>query len=159
MTTPGRFLTIILMFIGGASGSTAGGIKTTTFSVMVLTVIATIKGKCDTEIFQKRIAGDIVLRSFVITTLSSCLVIVAIMLLSISESGASLEYIFYEVTSAFGTVGLSLGLTTKLSFVGKLILIFTMYSGKLGPLTIALAFTRNKENNQIRYPEDKILVG
>lgn len=159
MTMPGRFLTTILMFIGGSSGSTAGGIKTTTFSIIVLTAIAAIKGKDDTEVFEKRISGDLVRKSFVITVLASSLVIVVTMLLSISEIGQSFEYIFYEVTSAFGTVGLSLGLTTKLSSIGKLILIFTMYSGRLGPLTVALAFTKVKRNNQIRYPEDKILVG
>ncbi|MBE6068525.1 MAG: Trk family potassium uptake protein [Clostridium lundense] len=159
MTMPGRFLTTILMFIGGSSGSTAGGIKTTTFSIIVLTAIAAIKGKDDTEVFEKRIAGDLVRKSFVITALASSLVIIVTMILSISEVGQSFEYIFYEVTSAFGTVGLSLGLTTKLSSIGKLILIFTMYSGRLGPLTVALAFTRTKRNNQIRYPEDKILVG
>ncbi|MBM7868581.1 trk system potassium uptake protein TrkH [Clostridium pascui] len=159
MTMSGRFLTTILMFIGGSSGSTAGGIKTTTFSIIVLSIIAAIKGKDDTEIFQKRIAGDIVRKSFVITTLASTLIVVVTMLLSISEVGQSFEYIFYEVTSAFGTVGLSLGLTTRLSSIGKAILIFTMYSGRLGPLTVALAFTKIKRNNQIRYPEDKILVG
>lgn len=159
MTMPGRFLTTILMFIGGSSGSTAGGIKTTTFSIIVLSIIAAIKGKDDTEVFQKRIAGDLVRKSFVITALASTLIVVVTMLLSVSETGVSFEYIFYEVTSAFGTVGLSLGLTTELTSIGKLILIFTMYSGRLGPLTVALAFTKVKRNSQIRYPEDKILVG
>jgi trk system potassium uptake protein TrkH len=159
MTTPGRFLTIILMFIGGSSGSTAGGIKTTTLSIIILTVIAIIKGKDDTEVFEKRISNDIVRRSFVITSLASILVITVSMLLSISETGASFEYIFYEATSAFGTVGLSLGLTTKLSFIGKIILSFTMYCGRLGPLTLALALAKIKVNSKIRYPEDKVLVG
>jgi trk system potassium uptake protein len=159
MTTPGRFLTIILMFIGGSSGSTAGGIKVTTFSIIMLTVIATIKGKEDTEIFKRRIANDIVRRSFAITALALILVVVVTMLLSISEPEASFEYIFYEATSAFGTVGLSLGLTTELSFIGKIILSFTMYCGRLGPLTLALALAKIKSNNKIRYPEDKVLVG
>jgi trk system potassium uptake protein TrkH len=159
MTTPGRFLTIILMFIGGSSGSTAGGIKTTTLSIIILTVLAIIKGKDDTEVFEKRISNDIVRRSFVITSLASILVITVSMLLSISETGASFEYIFYEATSAFGTVGLSLGLTTKLSFIGKIILSFTMYCGRLGPLTLALALAKIKVNSKIRYPEDKVLVG
>jgi trk system potassium uptake protein len=159
MTTPGRFLTIILMFIGGSSGSTAGGIKTTTLSIIILTVIAIIKGKDDTEVFEKRISNDIVRRSFVITTLASILIITVSMLLSISETGASFEYVFYEATSAFGTVGLSLGLTTKLSFIGKILLSFTMYCGRLGPLTLALALAKIKVNSKIRYPEDKVLVG
>jgi trk system potassium uptake protein len=159
MTTPGRLLTIILMFIGGSSGSTAGGIKTTTFSIIILTVIAIIKGKEDTEVFEKRITNDIVRRAFVITALASILVISVSMLLSITEPGASFEYIFYEATSAFGTVGLTLGLTTKLSLMGKIILSFTMYCGRLGPLTLALALAKIKNNSKIRYPEDKVLVG
>jgi trk system potassium uptake protein len=159
MTMPGRLLTIILMFIGGSPGSTAGGIKTTTFSIVLLTVISVIRGKEDTEVFKKRIAKDLVFRSFVITALATSLVVIVTILLSISEVGASFEYILYEVTSAFGTVGITLGLTTKLSFVGKLIISFTMYSGRLGPLTLALALAKAKSNNNIRYPEDKILVG
>ena len=159
MTTPGRFLTMILMFIGGSSGSTAGGIKVTTFSIIILTVIAIIKGKDDTEVFQRRLSNDLVRRSFAITTLAFILIIIVTMLLSISEVGASLEYVFYEAISAFGTVGLSLGLTTELSFIGKIIISFTMYCGRLGPLTLALALAKIKINNKIRYPEDKVLVG
>jgi trk system potassium uptake protein len=159
MTMPGRFLTMILMFIGGSPGSTAGGIKTTTFGILLLTVISVIKGKEDTEVFQKRIAREQVYRSFVIAVLALSLVMVVSMLLSISEVGSSFEYVLYEATSAFGTVGLSLGLTTKLSLFGKLIISFTMYSGRLGPLTIALALAKVKSSNKIKYPEDKILVG
>lgn len=159
MTLTGRFLTIILMFIGGASGSTAGGIKITTFSIIILTVISIIKGREDTEVFQRRISSDIVRKSFVITTLAAILVILVTLILTITESGASFEYIFYEATSAFGTVGLSLGLTTELSFIGKIILSFTMYCGRLGPLTLALALAKSNNSNTIRYPEDKVLVG
>jgi trk system potassium uptake protein TrkH len=159
MTTAGRFLTIILMFIGGASGSTAGGIKVTTFSIIILTVISIIKGREDTEVFQRRISSDIVRKSFVITTLAVILVILVTMILTITESGASFEYIFYEATSAFGTVGLTLGLTPELSFIGKIVLSFTMYCGRLGPLTLALALASSNNNNTIRYPEDKVLVG
>jgi trk system potassium uptake protein TrkH len=159
MTTAGRFLTIILMFIGGASGSTAGGIKVTTFSIIILTVISIIKGREDTEVFQRRISSDIVRKSFVITTLAVILVILVTMILTITESGASFEYIFYEATSAFGTVGLTLGLTPELSFIGKIVLSFTMYCGRLGPLTLALALASSNNSNTIRYPEDKVLVG
>lgn len=159
MTMPGQLLTIILMFIGGSPGSTAGGIKTATFSIVVLSVICVIRGKDDTEIFQKRISRDLVLRSFTITALATGIVAIVTILLSISEVGSSFEYILYEATSAFGTVGLSLGLTTKLSFIGKLIISFTMYCGRLGPLTLALALAKARNNNNIKYPEDKILVG
>lgn len=159
MSPAGRFLTTILMYIGGSPGSTAGGIKTATFGIIFFTIVAVIKGKEDTEIFNKRVAKDLVLRSFIIATLGLTLVIVVTMLLSVTEPGASFEYLLYEATSAFGTVGLTLGLTPSLSFGGKIIVLTTMYLGRVGPLTVALALGHKKFNNQIRYPEDKILVG
>lgn len=159
MSPAGRFLTTILMFIGGSPGSTAGGIKTTTFGIMFFTIVAVVKGKEDTEMFNKRIARDLVLRSFIIATLGLTLVIVVTMLLSVTEAGASFEYLLYEATSAFGTVGLTLGLTPSLSFMGKIIVLLTMYCGRVGPLTVALALANKKSNNKVKYPEDKILVG
>jgi trk system potassium uptake protein len=159
MTMAGRFLTIILMFIGGSPGSTAGGIKTTTAGIVLFSVICVIKGKDETEIFKKRLSHDLVQRAFIISALGLVLVTAVTMILSVTEVGASFEYILYEATSAFGTVGLTLGLTPDLSFVGKLLLAFTMYLGRLGPLTVALALASNKSMKSIRYPEDKILVG
>lgn len=159
MTNAGIFLTIILMFIGGAPGSTAGGIKVTTAGVLAMTVLSIVKGREDTEIYKKRIAKDTVYKSLAITTIALVLVMTVIMMLSITEPNASLEYILYEATSAFGTVGMSLGLTTELSFAGKAIVAFTMYCGRLGPLTVFLALTKRSNSNKIKYPEEKILVG
>ncbi|MEQ8153493.1 MAG: TrkH family potassium uptake protein [Clostridiaceae bacterium] len=159
MTTAARLLTIILMFIGGSPGSTAGGIKTTTLGVLVLTVIGVIKGKQDTEVYGRRFSKDLVYKAFTVFFIAISLVIFMTMLLSITEARASFEYILYEVTSAFGTVGLTLGLTTKLSWMGKVIIIITMYLGRVGPLTVAFALTNNKNRKSIRYPEDKVLIG
>jgi trk system potassium uptake protein TrkH len=161
MTMAGRFLTIILMFIGGSPGSTAGGIKTATLAIVIFTMVSIIRGKEETEMFKKRLPRDLVQRAFVVSTFGLVLVIIVTMLLSITEvgSGNSFEFLFYEATSAFGTVGLSLGLTPFLSIIGKLIIAFTMYLGRVGPLTVALALARNKKKNSLRYPEDKILVG
>lgn len=159
MTPAARFLTIILMFIGGSPGSTAGGIKTATAGLLVMTIVSVIKGREDTEIFKKRIGKDTVYKALTISVISITLVVVVSMVLSITEVGASLEYIIYEATSAFGTVGLTLGLTTKLTAIGKAIIIFTMYCGRVGPLTIALAISGTGKSNTIKYPEDKILVG
>lgn len=159
MTNAGVFLTIILMFIGGVPGSTAGGIKVTTAGVLVMTVLSIIKGREDTQIYKKRITKDAVYKSLAITTIGLGLVITVTMLLSITEPSATLEYLLYEATSAFGTVGMTLGLTTQLSFVGKAIVIFTMYCGRLGPLTVVLALAKRANSNKIKYPEDKILVG
>jgi trk system potassium uptake protein TrkH len=159
MSMAGRFLTVIFMFIGGSPGSTAGGIKTTTFGIVLFSIINVIRGKEDTEIFKKRLAKDLVQRALVISILGFVLVILVTMILSVTESGASFEYLLYEATSAFATVGLSLGLTTTLSSIGKIVLVITMYLGRVGTLTVVLSLTKNRRASSIKYPEDKILVG
>ncbi|APH15671.1 potassium uptake, TrkH family protein [Clostridium sporogenes] len=159
MTMAGKFLTIILMFIGGASGSTAGGIKVTTAGVLIMTVVCVVKGKQDTEINKRRISKEIVYRALAITIISLTLVITVTMILSITEVKFPFEYYLYEATSAFGTVGITLGLTTKLSSIGKIVILLTMYAGRVGPLTLAIAFARKLKNSSIKYPEEKILVG
>ena len=161
MAPASRFLTIILMFIGGSPSSTAGGIKTATFGIIVLSIVCTIKGKEDTEIFRKRISKDIVSRAFVIVNIAVALVIGLTMVLTITERkmGFSLEFLLYEAVSSFATVGLSLGVTPFLSAIGKILIMIAMYCGRVGPMTIALSLAKNKSTSSIRYPEDKILVG
>ncbi|NFD77149.1 Trk family potassium uptake protein [Clostridium botulinum] len=159
MTMAGKFLTILLMFVGGASGSTAGGIKVTTAGVLIMTVVCVVKGKQDTEINKKRISKEIVYRALAITVIGLALVITVTMILSITEVKVPFEYYLYEATSAFGTVGITLGLTTKLSSIGKIVILLTMYAGRVGPLTLAIAFARKLKNSSIKYPEEKILVG
>lgn len=159
MSPAGRFLTIILMFIGGSPGSTAGGIKTTTLGLILFTVISVIRGREDTEVFKKRICVELVVRSLAIVFIAMSLVVTVVMILSITETGASLEYLIYETVSAFGTVGLTLGLTPNLSGPGKFILALTMYIGRLGPLTLVIALARRSRLKGIRYPEEKIIVG
>ena len=160
MTTAGKFLTIILMFIGASPGSTGGGIKTTTASLLFMTVLCVIHGREDTEIFQKRIGKQAVYRAAAIAIISFELVLFVTMILSLTQPGTFIQFL-YETTSAFGTVGLSLGLTPNLRAIGKVAITLTMYAGRVGPLTLAFAFARkaNIVNSNIRYPEDKILVG
>lgn len=162
MTTAGIFLTIILMFIGGSPGSTAGGLKTTTAVLLFMTVVSVVRGREETEIFERRINKELVYKAFAIAVISMALVITVTMILSITEQkGIPFEYFLYEATSAFATVGLTLGLTTKLTFVGKIVITLTMYAGRVGLLTIILALAKNKSSKSgtIRYPEDKILIG
>lgn len=159
MTMAGIFLTTILMFIGGSPGSTAGGIKTTTLATILFTIVSFIKGKDDTEIFKKRVAKDSVHKAFIVSILGFILVTVVTMILSLTEKGVSFQYLLYEATSAFGTTGLTLGLTTELSFIGKCIILITMYLGRLGPIMVVLSVARNTKANPIKYPEDKILIG
>ena len=159
MTTAGKFLTIILMFIGGSPGSTGGGIKTTTFGLMFMTILCVVKGKGDTEIFQRRIPKDNIYKALAIVVIGFLIVTIVTMLLSITDSANSFESLLYEATSAFATVGLTLGITTKLSTAGKIILALTMYAGRVGPLTLALALSNKKSSKKIKYPEGKVLVG
>lgn len=163
MTIPSIFLSIILMFIGGSPGSTAGGLKTTTAGILYMTVKSVIKGREDTEIFKKKVSKDTVYKAFSIMIIALGLVITVTVLLSITErsTGMPFEYYIFEATSAFATVGSTLGLTQKLSAIGKIIIALTMYAGRLGPLTLVLAISinRHKKALAIKYPEDKILVG
>lgn len=159
MTTAGQFLTIILMFIGGSPGSTAGGIKTTTIGILIVTIVCVIQGREDSEVFKRRFSKDLVYKAFTLIFIGVSLVIVVTMLLSYTEKGASFISLFYETVSAFGTAGLTLGLTSELSSVGKVLIMFMMYLGRVGPLTVVLSITRKRINSGIKYPEGKILIG
>lgn len=159
MSTAGNFLTIILMFIGGSPGSTAGGLKTTTFGIVILTVISVIRGREDTEVFGRRFPKHLVYKAFSLFFIGMGLIITVTMLLSYTETGATFMDLLYETTSAFGTVGVTTGLTPKLSDIGKVLIMFMMYFGRVGPLTVALAMTRNKKKSGYKYPEAKILIG
>jgi trk system potassium uptake protein TrkH len=152
------FFTIILMFIGGSPGSTAGGIKTATFGVVIMATIAIIKGERDIEIYKKRIPQETVFKSLAIVTVGMGMIIGVSFLLTLTESWGFLDTMF-EATSAFATVGLSRGLTPNLSNAGKLIIIGTMYAGRVGPLTMAFAFGYNRKHKRYRYSEGHITVG
>lgn len=161
VTNTTAFLTIILMFIGGSPGSTAGGIKTTTVGAIVLAIISVIKGTNDVEVYRKRIPHDLVYRALAVVGIGLALIIFVTMILSLTEKEASFLDIFFETTSAFGTVGLSRGLTPNLSVLGRLIITLTMFAGRVGPLTMAFAFAKKQREYKgtYRYPEERILVG
>lgn len=159
MTKAGKIVTIMLMFIGGSPGSTAGGLKTSTFGIIIFTIISVIKGRDDTEAFGRRFSKEVVYKSFSLLIIGIMLVIAATMLLSITEYDETFISILYEATSAIGTAGLSTGVTQRLSGIGKVIIIIMMYIGRIGPFTLAFALTNNKKKTGIRYPEGRILIG
>lgn len=152
------FLFIILMFIGGSPGSTAGGIKTTTFGTLMLTTISVIRGDADVNVFKRRIGDDIINRSLAIVTVGVVWIIIVATVLTVTEDGAFLDLLF-ETTSAFATVGLSRGLTADLSNTGKILITITMYAGRVGPLTMAFAFAQRNKSCKYRYAEGTIIVG
>ncbi|EMT39446.1 potassium uptake protein, TrkH family [Thermoanaerobacter thermohydrosulfuricus WC1] len=160
MTIASKFLTIILMFIGASPAGTGGGIKTTTFAVILYTVLSVIKGEEETVLYKRTISRNIVYKAVAISFISVFIIFSVTMVLSITETSDFLT-ILYETISAFGTVGLSLGLTPELTTVGRIIIIFTMYTGRVGPLTLALALAKRQRRPKpiIKYAEEKIMVG
>ncbi|MVO98024.1 TrkH family potassium uptake protein [Paenibacillus lutrae] len=153
-----QFFIIVLMFIGASPGSTGGGIKTTTFTTLVGAIIAMVRGKQDIVFFRNRLGKDRIFKAITLTMFALLFVILVTMLLSTTEDHDFLMILF-EVVSAFGTVGLSLGLTTQLTIFGKVTIALTMFAGRLGLLTLAYALQPKKEKELYRYPEGKITIG
>ncbi|MFD2445686.1 TrkH family potassium uptake protein [Bacillus sp. CGMCC 1.16607] len=151
------FLIIILMFIGAGSASTGGGIKLTTFLVICLSTISFIRGREDIRLFRKNIPSNYIARVLAIAMTSVVTVVVSLFILNIIETLPFLTLLF-EVVSAFGTVGLSLGITASLSFFGKLVIIITMFVGKIGPLTLAYLMAK-PHKTKFKYPDEEILTG
>nr|WP_205603373.1 TrkH family potassium uptake protein [Heyndrickxia shackletonii] len=154
---PTALLFLLLMFVGAGSASTGGGIKLTTFIVIVISVITFIKGKQEIVLAKRTIATSILLKSLAIFSIALLAIFLAVFVLCITEKAPFLKVLF-EVISAFGTVGLTMGLTTKLTMIGKLIIVMMMFIGKLGPLTLAVSIAKS-EQASIRYPHEDILTG
>lgn len=151
------FLMLILMFVGAGSGSTGGGIKLTTFMVIILGVISFLKGRREIVISNRSISENFIFRSLAISTIALIFISIALFILSITEKEDFIKILF-EVISAFGTVGLSMGITASLSVIGKLMIIFIMFLGKIGPLTLALSLAKPVVP-RIKYPNEDILTG
>jgi trk system potassium uptake protein TrkH len=153
------FLLIFLMFIGGSPGSAGGGIKTTTFATLLGAVWSQIKGKEDVVFFRQCIPFDTIYKALTVTISGLFLVITLTMILTITESGKDFLMILFETVSASSNVGLSMGLTPALSPVGRILIIFAMFAGRVGPLTIAYAIATRQEPNAFRYPKGKMMIG
>nr|WP_196228143.1 TrkH family potassium uptake protein [Enterococcus mundtii] len=164
MSHAGLMLTMILMYIGGTSGSTAGGLKTTTLGILLIQMHATFNGKTRAEAFGRTIRPAAVLRALTLFFVTLSLCMLAIMVLSVTETipeTSGIEYIAFEVFSAFGTVGLTMGLTPDLTEVGKLIIMSLMYIGRVGILTVffSILVKGNQVGTKYKYPEESVLIG
>lgn len=151
-------LLITLMFIGGSPGSTAGGIKTTTFAVLILSTVSIVKGERETIVFDRHIDDQVVKKALAIFTISISIVMLLTFTLSISESFKTIDILF-ETVSALATVGTSKGITSDFSSVGKILITICMYIGRLGPITMGYAFGMKAKDRLLRYPECFINVG
>jgi potassium uptake TrkH family protein len=158
LSVPSVFMMIMLMFIGASPGSTGGGIKTTTFAIIMMSAVNVVRGKSGIDLFRRRITTGTVNRAFSIFTLSMVLVIVSTMVMSIVEQAAFLDILF-EVVSAFGTVGLSRGITPQLSDISKYTLVITMYIGRVGVMMLIMALSLKPLDADFQYPGEDVPVG
>lgn len=158
MTRGSWFLLDVLMFIGGGSASTAGGIKVSTLAVMILAIIAEARGDRDVEAFHRRIPPSVVRLSVAVTSLGAIIVVTAIFFL-LSVTDYSMDVIGFEVISAFATVGLSTGITPDLPIIGKYSLVILMFAGRTGTMTVAAALALRERRRVIRMPEERPIIG
>ncbi|MBE8970388.1 ATPase [Nostocales cyanobacterium LEGE 12452] len=159
MTTAGLFITIALMFIGASPGGTGGGIKTTTLRVLTSCTKAILQGKEEVLLYDRKIAINLILKAVGVLVGSIGTVILATILISLTDPTLDFIQILFEVVSAFATVGLSTGITASLSTAAKLILIVTMYVGRVGVLLLMSAVLGDPRPTRIHYPEENLLVG
>ncbi|NQT47629.1 MAG: Trk family potassium uptake protein [Chloroflexi bacterium] len=152
------FFTIILMFIGGAVGSTAGGIKVNNFGMLAATIWSTIMGREHAGAFGREFKTEQIHRALAIAVLSLGMVVIVVLVLTMIEDFAFLGLLF-ETVSAFGTVGLSTGITPGLSIAGRLIITATMFAGRLGPLALGLSLIQRQRPTTYRYPQDQVRIG
>lgn len=158
---------MLLMFIGASPGGTGGGIKTTTFAILGALVLARWRGRSDAEIAARRIPTDLVAKALAVVTAFLAGILLCVLILQVTELGGQPHpqvrgeflALTFEAVSAFGTVGLSLGVTPTLSTAGKLVIVLAMLVGRLGPLSFALTLIGERRGLPYRYPEERILIG
>ncbi len=153
------FVLIVLMFIGASPGSTGGGIKTSTIGTAIAFLKARILGRESVSLCHRTIPNKLITKAFTAIALGICVICTSAFILLISQHGVNMKDAFYEVFSAFSTVGLSLGLTQKLNDIGKIVIILTMYIGRIGPLTFIYAFSKERFEERYKYAEESIMIG
>ncbi len=154
-----KILLVFLMFIGAGSGSTGGGIKVSTFFLLVIASYRYVLGHKDVVIFRRTVLSQIVQKASAIFVFSILLVFLATMLVALFDPEFGLDRILFEVVSAFGTVGLSCGITENLSLMSKVVIIFVMFIGRVGPLTMALALLRRVSRPKVEFAKGHVMVG
>ena len=159
LTTPSALVSMLLMFVGGSPVGTAGGIKTVTFAILIAKAASAIRGNECVSLFGRTIKSEAIGKAVAVGITSFCIMALATLGLSIVTS-APLTDILYETVSATATVGLTRALTPTLNSIGKLIVIATMYLGRIGPISLAVAFTVGaSKQNLIQNPTEDISVG
>ena len=158
LSTAGKLFTAILMFIGGSPGSTAGGVKTTTFVVILLFIFSYIRRTKDCRIFKRSISDDIIKKASTVVLVNFSLIMTAITVITLSQPLA-LDDVLLETVSAMSTVGMTSGITRQLTCISQIMIISLMYCGRIGSLSFALSFSEKRKIADIRYPSEDILIG
>ena len=158
MTNSSLLIVVVLMFIGASPGSTGGGIKTTSFGVLIKHIYSVLRGLKGTILFKRTINADTITNVTILTAISLIWITIAVLILSFTEKIDFLKILF-ETISAFGTVGLSTGITSGLSVTGKIIITLTMFLGRVGPLALGFSLLKSERQNGYGYPEEEILIG
>ncbi|HZH36572.1 MAG TPA: potassium transporter TrkG, partial [Flavisolibacter sp.] len=156
ISLPTIMIYLLMMWIGASPGSTGGGIKTTTFGVAILNMVSILRGKDRSEFFRSEISHNSVRRAFALIFLSLLFIGLSVFFISIYDSDKGLIKIAFEAFSAFSTVGLSLGITADLSVFSKTVLMVTMFVGRVGTVTLMVAFIRQAKQLYYRYPKEDI---
>ncbi len=159
LSKAGKLLTMVMMFIGGSSGSTAGGIKTTTFAVLMISLWSSLKNMKNSNIFGRRLEDNALKKASAVAAINLILIILAVFMMSAVNVSIPLEDIMFEAVSAIGTVGLSTGITNAVGTFGRIILILLMYCGRVGSISFALLFTERGVQPSVQNPVEKINIG
>lgn len=153
------FIIIILMFIGASPGSTGGGVKTSSIGMILAYFRSRLRGREKIDIFYRNIPSKTIEKAFLIIILSFLLISISFLLLLSFESKFEMRELLFETVSAFGTVGLSMGITPELSSPSKIIIMITMFIGRIGPLTLLIALSKKESKAVYNYPEENIMIG
>lgn len=157
VSTPTLIMITTLMWIGVSPGSTGGGVKVTTVALAFMNIVALARGKDSIEIFKRRIAAESINKAFAIIILSIITIAISFILLNFTDPNQQMKSLLFEAISSYTTCGLSLGVTPSLSTAGKLVIILTMFVGRVGMLTLLVAFIKNTKNKSYIYPTEKLL--
>lgn len=159
LTGASKLLTMLLMFIGGSPGSTAGGIKTVTALVLVAYVWSNLRESKGVNMFQRRLDDDVIRKASNVVVLSMLMAVVSVIFICFIQPYLPVEDVMFEVFSAIGTVGMSTGLTRDLSTASRIVIILLMYCGRIGSMSFALSFTERKKVTPVQFPVEKIMIG
>ncbi|MDE6983948.1 MAG: Trk family potassium uptake protein, partial [Lachnospiraceae bacterium] len=159
LSNAGKLLTMVMMFVGGSPGSTAGGVKTTSMVVLLFYAVAMVLNREDINLFGRRLTDEVVKKANAVVIINATLAIAATAAIMTLQPLLNFEDVLFEVLSAIGTAGMTVGITRDLNSISRVIIIVLMYCGRLGSLSFALVFAQKSTSASVRQPQEKIIVG